>query len=206
MKEEIKFNEGKLDEALNVFQTAKSIEFDKRIAKLYDVIYNEYRRCENPLSPELEMRLPSIKIAIKEALVIEYARLLMARDRDALAYFIFISKSSNETDFLDKNKFPFMVDLLTEVKIIWSHVINAPKIKDEGGCFIATMAYGDYDHPQVMILRKFRDNTLDKSVLGRWFIKSYYHYSPKLVERLKNKKTLKSIIRKALNQFIKFIK
>jgi len=74
------------------------------------------------------------------------------------------------------------------------------------GCYIATMAYGDYDHPQVMILRQFRDEVLDKSALGKWFIKNYYHYSPKLVERLKNKRTLNSIIRKALNQFIKLIK
>ncbi|MBK6820496.1 MAG: hypothetical protein IPG85_13305 [Bacteroidetes bacterium] len=55
------------------------------------------------------------------------------------------------------------------------------------GCYIATMAYGDYDHPQVMILRQFRDEVLNKSVCGKWFIKTYYHYSPKLVARLKTK-------------------
>lgn len=74
------------------------------------------------------------------------------------------------------------------------------------GCYIATMAYGDYDHPQVMILRQFRDDVLDKSAFGKWFIKTYYHYSPKLVERLKNQRTVNIIIRKALNQFIKLIK
>lgn len=74
------------------------------------------------------------------------------------------------------------------------------------GCYIATMAYGDYDHPQVMILRQFRDEVLDKSALGKWFIKTYYHYSPKLVERLKNQRIVNIIIRKALNQFIKLIK
>ncbi len=74
-----------------------------------------------------------------------------------------------------------------------------------GGCYIATMAYGDYDHPQVMILRQFRDEVLDKTRLGKWFIKTYYHYSPKLVERLKNQETINILIRKALNQFIKLI-
>lgn len=74
------------------------------------------------------------------------------------------------------------------------------------GCYIATMAYGYYDHPQVMILRQFRDEVLDKSALGKWFIKTYYHYSPRLVERLKNQRTVNIIIRKALNQFIKLIK
>ncbi|MCB0541175.1 MAG: hypothetical protein KDE33_26950, partial [Bacteroidetes bacterium] len=55
------------------------------------------------------------------------------------------------------------------------------------GCYIATMAYGDYDHPQVMELRKFRDEFLNKSVLGRIFISLYYKYSPLLVQRLKDK-------------------
>ncbi len=40
----------------------------------------------------------------------------------------------------------------------------------------------------------------------RWVIKTYYHYSPRLVEKLKNQKTVNIIIRKALNQFIKLIK
>ena len=75
-----------------------------------------------------------------------------------------------------------------------------------GNCYIATMAYGDYDHPQVMILRKFRDDVLDNSAFGKWFIKTYYHYSPKLVAKLKNKKTINSIIRISLNQLIKLIK
>lgn len=82
---------------------------------------------------------------------------------------------------------------------------------DAGGsgssnCYIATMAYGDCAHPQVLILRQFRDEVLDKSALGKWFIKTYYHYSPKLVEKLKNKKAINIIIRKILNQFIKHIK
>ena len=75
-----------------------------------------------------------------------------------------------------------------------------------GNCYIATMAYGDYDHPQVMILRQFRDDVLANSSLGKWFIKTYYHYSPKLVAKLKNKKTINSIIRKSLDQLIKLIK
>ena len=68
------------------------------------------------------------------------------------------------------------------------------------------MAYGDYEHPQVIILREFRDNILDKYLFGKWFIKTYYKYSPKLVEKLKNKNFSNYIIRKILNQFIKLIK
>ena len=73
-------------------------------------------------------------------------------------------------------------------------------------CYIATMAYGDYDHPQVIELRRFRDNFLSKTIAGRRFIKLYYRYSPSLVEMLKNKQNINLIIRNGLDQFIKSIK
>ena len=47
-----------------------------------------------------------------------------------------------------------------------------------GGCFIATAAYGDYDHPLVLILRDFRDSFLLEFELGRKFVELYYTYSP----------------------------
>ena len=37
-------------------------------------------------------------------------------------------------------------------------------------CYIATMVYGDYNHPKVLILRDFRDNVLQESFLGSLFI------------------------------------
>ena len=74
------------------------------------------------------------------------------------------------------------------------------------GCYIATMAYGDYDHPQVMILRKFRDETLSNTFFGRSFIKFYYAISPYLVKLLKNKEYLNKKIRNLLDQFVNNIK
>ncbi len=83
---------------------------------------------------------------------------------------------------------------------------NSGSSGSSGGCYIATMAYGNYDHPQVMILRQFRDDVLSKSQFGKWFIKTYYFYSPKLVKKLKNKTAVNSLIRRGLNQIIKIIK
>jgi tetratricopeptide (TPR) repeat protein len=80
------------------------------------------------------------------------------------------------------------------------------KNKSEGGCYIATMAYGDYDHPQVIELRKFRDNYLSKFFLGRRFIKFYYKNSPTWVEKLNNKTTINRTIRYSLNILISIIK
>ena len=49
---------------------------------------------------------------------------------------------------------------------------SQPKRKNEG-CYIATMAYGDYDHPPVLALRKYRDQIPSSSFLGRKFIQLY---------------------------------
>lgn len=75
-----------------------------------------------------------------------------------------------------------------------------------GDCFIATMAYGDYDHPQVLELRKFRDQVLLKSTFGKIFVKIYYWGSPKLVALLGNKPKLNHKIRTVLDYLIKIIR
>lgn len=70
------------------------------------------------------------------------------------------------------------------------------------GCYIATMAYGDYDHPQVIVLRDFRDSFLVKRGWGRQFISYYYAHSPQWVEKLKNRKKTNKVIRKVLDGFV----
>ena len=50
------------------------------------------------------------------------------------------------------------------------------------GCYIATCVYGSYDAPEVLTLRKFRDEILKKHRLGRAFIRCYYAISPHLVK------------------------
>ena len=79
------------------------------------------------------------------------------------------------------------------------------KKSNSSGCYIATMAYGDYEHPQVMVLRKFRDNILLKYLIGKLFVKIYYFISPKIVQVLKNNHTINRIIRKILDKLIEYI-
>jgi hypothetical protein len=83
--------------------------------------------------------------------------------------------------------------------------VEAVVSKSSGGCYIATMAYGDYDHPQVLLLRKYRDQVLSKNILGRLFIKFYYATSPSLVMVLKKRKNINSFIRKLLDKWIEVI-
>lgn len=53
---------------------------------------------------------------------------------------------------------------------------------DSQGCYVATCVYGSYDCPQVWTLRRFRDNTLAETTLGRAFIHTYYAISPTIVK------------------------
>ena len=76
------------------------------------------------------------------------------------------------------------------------------KPEPNSGCYIATMAYGDYDHPQVLILRNFRDSILKKYFLGRLFINVYYNISPVIVKRFKNNQFIKRRTRDFLDSFI----
>jgi len=78
--------------------------------------------------------------------------------------------------------------------------------KSSDGCYIATMVYGDYEHPQVLVLRSFRDDFLSHSLLGRSFIHFYYKYSPGWVKTLENNRLINQVIKRSLNQFIKLIK
>ena len=80
------------------------------------------------------------------------------------------------------------------------------KLCPSGACYIATMAYGDYNHPQVIVLRGFRDDYLAHRTWGRLFIKEYYKYSPRLVEKLNGRNWINNVIRKILDKFVEHLK
>jgi len=44
------------------------------------------------------------------------------------------------------------------------------------GCFIATATLGDYDHPIVLELRRFRDEWILRRIWGKQFVELYYYY------------------------------
>jgi hypothetical protein len=52
--------------------------------------------------------------------------------------------------------------------------------KKDGGCFIATATYGSSLVPEVMIFRRFRDEVLLSSIVGKFFVGIYYRLSPVL--------------------------
>ena len=72
-----------------------------------------------------------------------------------------------------------------------------------GGCYIATAVYGSYDCPQVWTLRRYRDDTLAKTVGGRLFIKSYYLISPIVVKYFGKTEWFKNFCKPKLDRFVR---
>ncbi|WP_428070559.1 phospholipase D-like domain-containing protein [Chryseobacterium gambrini] len=74
--------------------------------------------------------------------------------------------------------------------------------KEEQQCYIATMVYQDINHPNIIVLRNFRDSNLKKNILGRLFIKYYYKYSPKFVDTFRDNKKVNSLFKYIIEEII----
>ena len=77
-----------------------------------------------------------------------------------------------------------------------------PSRDSGGGCYIATAVYGSYDAPEVLVLRRFRDEYLAKSVFGRSLIRTYYRISPRLADHLRTHPMVNRPVRVVLDRFV----
>jgi hypothetical protein len=59
-----------------------------------------------------------------------------------------------------------------------------------GKCFVATACFGDYSHPAVVVLRRFRDRTLRNNAIGRRFVTWYYRNGPRLADLIEHRPVL----------------
>lgn len=71
--------------------------------------------------------------------------------------------------------------------------------KEFSSCFIATAVYGDYYAPEVIALRRFRDESLETSAPGRLFVKLYYRFSPPVAAFMSRRRKISAVVRGILN-------
>ena len=67
--------------------------------------------------------------------------------------------------------------------------------KDPGSCFIATAVYGTRTHPDLTVLRYFRDSWLRNRAWGDAFISFYYQHGPKAAERVSAHPLIKACVK-----------
>lgn len=98
--------------------------------------------------------------------------------------------------YLIKNRYPnYSSPVLYEAEKLMDS-------KEKAGCYIATCVYGSYDCSQVWTLRRFRDDILAETGVGRLFIQFYYMLSPKLVECFGETRWFKNFWRKILDKMV----
>jgi hypothetical protein len=72
---------------------------------------------------------------------------------------------------------------------------STSKTEAKEGCFIATAVYGSADVHQVTTFRKFRNDVLSSSVVGRLVIRIYARFSPSVAVRISRRRKLRAFIR-----------
>lgn len=96
-------------------------------------------------------------------------------------------------------------DQINFIEAVRSGAYDKKDNKGGSGCYIATAVYGSYECNEVFELRKFRDERLSKTALGRAFIRLYYKVSPNLAKKLPYDSIISLGIRRILDLFIKHI-
>ena len=70
--------------------------------------------------------------------------------------------------------------------------------EEEGGCFIATAAYGTSTAVEIDVLRAFRDGVLLESTLGSQLVEWYYQVSPPVADFISEHDVLRTLVRELL--------
>lgn len=100
----------------------------------------------------------------------------------------------------DEYKNDVTLFLNTYYKKELSEEAKKPIEQEKSNCFIATACYRDMFSEEVIFFRWYRDNKLNKKVIGRLFIKTYYKISPLFYNLLFNNPNLSKKVKFVLDK------
>jgi hypothetical protein len=82
------------------------------------------------------------------------------------------------------------------------------RIESKSGatCFVATAAYGDWQHPDVEFLRWYRDNVLIGTRAGRVFTRGYWVVGPLLAKLLAPHPRMRAAARGVLSRLVQALR
>lgn len=134
------------------------------------------------------------------------------RDQNSSSFILVASVISNTVEYLDYAIVPnqayyYRIRAYNSVaNSVYTTVVSASTestvgtgtVFSEAGCFIATAAYGSYLAPEVMTLRRFRDEYLLTNETGRGLVRLYYEYSPPAAGYIARHETLRAVSRAVL--------
>lgn len=129
---------------------------------------------------QLENKAPTRTFATTDEAVIDYARS--------------IADSSAQSPC----KMLVVIDVNKALTSVW--------VVPKGMCFIATATYGSPLATEVLVLSRFRDEVLLRSMLGRSVVGLYYTVSPPIASYIEGKKPFKTIIRILLTPILYFVR
>jgi hypothetical protein len=78
---------------------------------------------------------------------------------------------------------------------LWGIAVAPTEEGGEGGCFIATAAYGTASAAEIDVLRAFRDDVLLESAVGSQLVDWYYQTSPPVADFISGNSLLRTIVR-----------
>jgi len=92
----------------------------------------------------------------------------------------FVSLFNGKVFINPKEGFSKFVNVAENIPNYFTNEMRSSQFKQSqsSSCYIATATYQDIFHPNVVLLRNFRDKRLCKSFPGRLFIKFYYTFGP----------------------------
>jgi len=122
-----------------------------------------------------------------------------------------------QTNIFKSGKNKILIGKNPQPRSLWDDVIGNPtkyqELKEvnivdrpKSACFIATAAYGTPFAHEIDILRSWRDNTLNRNIFGKTFVKVYYKISPPIADYIRNKNRIRKMVRKILKPLVNYLK